>query len=175
MYLKSLVYQHFTPQHVFINYNSLTNQNDDLKGIFAIVKKKNKRIILKNLEITAYAAEGRALAKMDGKVIFVSGAVPGDNADVLLTKNKKDWAEGRVITITAFSAERADPFCRHFGTCGGCKWQMLPYEKQLEFKQQEVVQNLQRISKAVLPPVMPIIGADDTSPVTFQTSIIHTY
>ena len=126
------------------------------------MRKKNKRVILENLAVTAYAAEGRAMAKLDGKVIFISGAVPGDTADVLLTKNKKDWAEGRVMRINEFSKERVEPFCRHFGVCGGCKWQMLPYEKQLEYKQQEVFQNLQRIGKVELPEIMPIIGGAET-------------
>jgi 23S rRNA (uracil1939-C5)-methyltransferase len=112
--------------------------------------------------ITDYAAEGKALAKLDGKVIFISGAVPGDVANVLLTKNKKDWAEGRVMEIKEYSKERVEPFCRHFGTCGGCKWQMLPYKKQLEYKQQEAEQNLKRISRAELPEILPIIGGDDT-------------
>ncbi len=125
------------------------------------MSKKNKKPLLENLAITTYAAEGRALAKLAGKVIFVSGAVPGDIADVQLTRNKKDWAEGRVIKINTYSGERVEPFCRHFGTCGGCKWQMLPYEKQLEYKQQEVFQNLQRIGKVDLPEILPIIGSTD--------------
>ena len=98
--------------------------------------KKNKHVILEQVPVTDYAAEGKALARIDGKVIFIEGAVPGDTANVLLTKNKKDWAEGRAMQITAFSPDRVEPFCIHFGTCGGCKWQMLPYEKQLEYKQQ---------------------------------------
>jgi 23S rRNA (uracil1939-C5)-methyltransferase len=126
------------------------------------VSKKNKKIILEDLLITDYAAEGKALAKLDGKVIFISGAVPGDVADVTLFKNKKDWAEGRVLKIKQFSKERVAPFCKHFGTCGGCKWQMLPYTKQLQYKQQEVEQNLRRIGKVDMPAIMPIIGADDT-------------
>ena len=126
------------------------------------MRKKNKKIILEDLLITDYAAEGKALAKLDGKVIFISGAVPGDVADVLLVKNKKDWAEGRVLKIKEKSKERVDPFCQHFGVCGGCKWQMLPYQKQLDYKQQEVKQNLQRIGKVELPEILPIIGADDT-------------
>ena len=112
--------------------------------------------------ITDYAAEGKALAKQDGKVIFISGAVPGDTADVMLVKNKKDWAEGRVIQIKKYSKERVTPFCKHFGVCGGCKWQMLPYTKQLEYKQQEVEQNLKRIGKVDLPEILPIIGGEDT-------------
>ncbi len=126
------------------------------------MSKKNKKIILEELLITDYAAEGKALAKLEGKVIFISGAVPGDVADVLLTKNKKDWAEGRVIKIKEFSKERVAPFCKHFGICGGCKWQMLPYARQLQYKQQEVEQNLRRIGKVELPEILPIIGADDT-------------
>jgi 23S rRNA (uracil1939-C5)-methyltransferase len=125
------------------------------------VKKQKKRIILENIAITGYAAEGKALSKVDGKVIFISGAVPGDVADVLITKNKKDWAEGRVQQIKEYAQERVLPFCKHFGVCGGCKWQMLPYEKQLQYKQQEAAQNLRRIGKLELPPILPIIGADD--------------
>jgi len=126
------------------------------------VRNKNKKQVLENIAVTGYAAEGKALARVDGKVIFISGAVPGDVADVLLTKNKKDWAEGRAVQIRELSAERQQPFCKHFGTCGGCKWQMLPYKKQLEYKQQEVEQNLQRIGKTNLPPVLPIVGSDDS-------------
>lgn len=123
--------------------------------------KKNK-IILKNITVTDYAAEGKGLARHDGKVIFIQGAVPGDVADILLTKNKKDWAEGRVVNMIHLSPERVKPFCRHFGICGGCKWQMMPYEKQLFYKQQEAEQNLKRIGKIDLPPLLPIIGAADT-------------
>ena len=126
------------------------------------MSKKKQRIILEDLLITDYAAEGKALAKLEGKVIFISGAVPGDVADVLLTKNKKDWAEGRVMKIKKPSAERVTPFCKHFGVCGGCKWQMLPYIKQLQYKQQETAQNLRRIGKVELPEIFPIIGADHT-------------
>ncbi|HNU86642.1 MAG TPA: 23S rRNA (uracil(1939)-C(5))-methyltransferase RlmD [Ferruginibacter sp.] len=126
------------------------------------MRKKNKKQVLENIPVTGYAAEGRALARLDGKVIFISGAVPGDVADILLTKNKKDWAEGRALQIKEFSAERVEPFCKHFGTCGGCKWQMLPYQKQLEYKQQEVEQNLRRIGKTELPGILPIVGGDDS-------------
>ena len=125
------------------------------------MKKDKKKIILGNVLVTDYAAEGKALAKLDGKVIFISGAVPGDVADVFITKNKKDWAEGRVMQVKEYSKERVDPFCKHFGVCGGCKWQMLPYAKQLEYKQQEAEQNLRRIGKVALPEILPIIGAND--------------
>ena len=126
------------------------------------MRKKNKRIILEDLPVSDYAAEGKALAKLDGKVIFISGAVPGDIADVLITKSKKDWAEGRVVQIKSYSPQRTEPFCRHFGVCGGCKWQMLPYAQQLIYKEQEALQNLKRIGKVELPPILPIIGGEDT-------------
>ena len=125
------------------------------------MKKQKPKIILENVLVTDYAAEGKALAKLDGKVIFISGAVPGDVADVFITKNKKDWAEGRVQQIKEYSKERVNPFCQHFGVCGGCKWQMLSYAKQLQYKQQEAEQNLRRIGKVTLPQLLPIIGADD--------------
>ena len=136
-------------------------QHSTTYGIFAAVKKQKQRIILENVLVTDYAAEGKALARLDGKVIFISGAVPGDVADIFITKNKKDWAEGRVQKIISYSKERVEPFCKHFGVCGGCKWQMLPYAKQLQYKQQEAEQNLKRIGKIPLPEILPIIGADD--------------
>jgi 23S rRNA (uracil1939-C5)-methyltransferase len=123
---------------------------------------RNKKIVLQNLPVTGYAAEGKALGRINGKVIFIEAAVPGDIVDVLLTKNKKDWAEGRAIRFQEYAKDRVEPFCIHFGVCGGCKWQMLPYKKQLEYKQQEVEQNLKRIGKVELPEVSPIIGADET-------------
>jgi 23S rRNA (uracil1939-C5)-methyltransferase len=123
---------------------------------------KRKKILLEKMEVTGYAAEGRSLVKHDGKVIFVEGAVPGDVVDIYITKNKKDWAEGRVVHIHTYSEERIKPFCKHFGVCGGCKWQMLPYKKQLEYKQQEAIQNLKRIGKIEIGEILPIVGSDDT-------------
>lgn len=121
---------------------------------------KKKNIVLENLLVTGYAAEGKCLARHEGKVIFMEHAVPGDVVTVRLTKNKKDWAEAQVIKITQFSAERIQPFCKHFGVCGGCQWQMLPYEKQLEYKQDQVVQSLKRIGKLELPEIPAILGSD---------------
>jgi 23S rRNA (uracil1939-C5)-methyltransferase len=123
---------------------------------------KRKKILLENIPVTGYAAEGKALAKVAGKVIFVEGAVPGDVADILLTRNKKDWAEGRVQNIKEYSPERVTPFCIHFGICGGCKWQMLPYEKQLQYKEQEVRDVIKRIGKLPDVPVLPILGSEKT-------------
>lgn len=125
-------------------------------------KRRNQKEIIQNLEVTGYAAEGKALAKLDGKVIFIENAVPGDVADVMITRNKKDWAEGRVLSIITPSSQRVVPFCKHFGICGGCKWQMLPYAKQLEYKQQEAEQNLRRIGKLDGFLMMPIIEATQT-------------
>lgn len=126
------------------------------------MSKKNKKVVLENILVTDYAAEGKALARHEGKVIFIEGAVPGDVADIMLTKNKKDWAEGRVVKMVSLSPERVQPFCIHFGVCGGCKWQMLPYEKQLEYKQQEAIQNLRRIGKLEDVTFLPIVGAKAT-------------
>jgi 23S rRNA (uracil1939-C5)-methyltransferase len=123
---------------------------------------KRKKFTLENVLVTGYASEGKSLAKVDGKVIFIEGAVPGDVVDVFVSTNKKDWGEGRVTKIHTYSAERTEPFCKHFGTCGGCKWQMLPYQKQLEYKQLEVEQNFKRIGKVELPALLPIIGSEAT-------------
>lgn len=117
---------------------------------------------MEQVAVTAYAAEGKAIAKQDGKVYFIEGAVPGDVVDAFISTNKKDYGEGKVTKIHQYSSERVSPFCRHFGICGGCKWQMLPYAKQLEYKQQEVEQHFKRIAKLNLPEIQPIIGSERT-------------
>ncbi len=109
-----------------------------------------------------YAAEGKSLARVEGKVVFIEGAVPGDVVDVQLSKNKADWAEGHAVAVKALSPDRVGPFCAHFGVCGGCQWQMLPYEKQLVYKQKQVTDNLGRIGRIALPAISPIIGASQT-------------
>lgn len=88
--------------------------------------------------------------------------MPGDIVDVRLSKNKKDWAEGKAVHIHSYSDKRITPFCQHFGTCGGCKWQMMPYSLQLEYKQQQVADHLQRIGKLELPAMSPILGSAHT-------------
>ncbi len=125
--------------------------------------RKKKQEVLQSVMVQDYAAEGKSLAKIDGKVIFIEGAVPGDVVDIRLGKNKKDWAEGKATYFHTYSADRIQPFCEHFGVCGGCKWQMLPYEKQLQYKQNEVAQNLRRLGKIELPPLQTIIGCDQTT------------
>jgi 23S rRNA (uracil1939-C5)-methyltransferase len=125
------------------------------------VRKKKKSIVLEQVLVENYAAEGKSLARRDGKVVFIEGVVPGDVVDVRLGKNKKDWAEGHAIRFHEYSKERATPFCQHFGVCGGCQWQNLPYEKQLQYKHQQVYDNLTRIGKVQLPPFLPIVGATE--------------
>jgi len=129
-----------------------------LRVTFEAVRKK-KNIVLDEVLVENYAAEGKSLARRDGKVIFIENVVPGDVVDVRLLKNKKDWAEGYPLRFRSFSEQRVDPFCVHFGVCGGCQWQMLPYAKQLEYKQQQVMDNLSRIGKVALPQPLPIAGA----------------
>lgn len=135
--------------------------------------RKKKNIIIEKVEVEGYAAEGKSLARIDGKVIFIEEAVPGDVVDLRLTRNKKDWAEGRPLAYHTYSADRVLPFCRHFGVCGGCQWQMLPYEKQLQYKQQQVIDTLQRIGKLPLPEFEPIAGAE---PVTrYRNKLEYTF
>lgn len=120
-----------------------------------------------------YAAEGKSLARVDGKVVFIEGAVPGDVVDVQLSKNKSDWAEGHAVKVHSLSPDRVTPFCQHFGVCGGCQWQMLPYEKQLFYKQKQVNDNLTRIAKIPLPPMNPIVGAEHTR--QYRNKIEYTF
>jgi 23S rRNA (uracil1939-C5)-methyltransferase len=124
--------------------------------------RKQKFRVIEQVLVTGYAAEGRSLAKLDGKVLFIEGAVPGDVVDVSVTRSKKDWAEGRALRFHSYSEDRVPAFCAHFGVCGGCKWQMLPYERQLMYKRQEVEDNLRRIGRIELPEVQPILGAEAT-------------
>src|SRR5689334_11591556 len=123
------------------------------------MRKKKQNIVLEKVRVEDYAAEGKSIARVDGKVVFIENVVPGDVVDIQLGKNKKDWAEGRPLRFHTYSAERVHPFCPHFGVCGGCQWQMLPYEKQLQYKQQQVLDVLTRIGKIPLPKMMPIAGA----------------
>ena len=132
-----------------------------------------KEIILNGLVVENYAAEGKSLARVNGKVIFMEQVVPGDVVNVRLTKNKKDWAVGQVLQVEKFSDYRVEPFCSHFGVCGGCQWQMLPYERQLEYKQQQVRDNLSRIGKLPLPDLSPIIGANKTK--YYRNKIEYTF
>jgi 23S rRNA (uracil1939-C5)-methyltransferase len=128
---------------------------------------------LSNVLVEDYAAEGKSLARVDGKVIFIENAVPGDIVDIRLSKNKKDWAEGFVTAFRIYSADRVEPFCAHFGICGGCRWQMLPYPRQLQYKQQQVEDNLRRIGKITLPAILPILGAPES--VRYRNKMEYTF
>lgn len=124
-------------------------------------RKKKKVRILEQIRVEDYAAEGRSLARIDGKVVFIERTVPGDLVDVYLFKNKKDWAEGFPVKFHELSPNRVKPFCKHFGDCGGCQWQMVAYPEQLQFKQEQVQAALQRIAKVPLPEIAPILGANE--------------
>ncbi|MDT8402280.1 MAG: 23S rRNA (uracil(1939)-C(5))-methyltransferase RlmD [Bacteroidales bacterium] len=121
---------------------------------------RGKKPLLEKVEITAIGSEGKALGRVDDKVVFVPMLVPGDVVDVQVTRKRKNYMEGYVVKQHKFSEMRQDPVCSHFGVCGGCKWQHLPYEKQLEFKQQVVIDNFTRIGKFEFPGIRPIIGSE---------------
>jgi len=124
-------------------------------------RKRKELPILENVKITGVAAEGNAIARVDDMVIFIPYGAPGDIADIKLDRKKRSYAEGHIERMVAPSAHRVVPRCKHFGTCGGCRWQHLPYGYQLQSKQQQVADALQRIAKVELPEISPIIGSDN--------------
>ncbi len=115
--------------------------------------------ILSDIVIETMAAEGKCIAKVDGLVIFLQGGAPGDTVEVSLTKIKSNYLEGKVVNVQKLSPHRAEPFCEHFGTCGGCSWQHINYETQLKYKQQQVIDNLERIGGLTLPAITPIFAS----------------
>lgn len=117
---------------------------------------------MQEVKIEKIAAEGKSIAYVDEKVLFVPNTIPGDIVDVQVTRKRKSFMEGYVTEYRHLSELRCEPFCAHFGVCGGCKWQNLPYPKQLEFKQQEVIDNLTRIGKVELQNIHEIIGSPKT-------------
>lgn len=124
------------------------------------MSKKKNLPLLQNIEITGIAAEGKALTRIDDCVVFVPYCVPGDIVDLQITKKKHNFMEARVERFVKYSDKRCEPVCPHFGNCGGCKWQILPYEEQLRYKQQQIVDNLTRIGKVQLPQISPILGSE---------------
>lgn len=124
-----------------------------------MARKKKPLPLLENITITNVAAEGKAIAKVDNLVIFVPYAVPGDVVDLQIKRKKHSYAEAEVVKVHQYSDKRVKPFCKHFGICGGCKWQCLSYEDQLFYKQKQVVDNLTRIGKVEIPEVSPILGS----------------
>jgi len=127
------------------------------------MRKKKALPLLENVTISAVAAEGKALARVDDKVVFVPYVVPGDVVDLQVKKKKHSYMEAVCVKIHEESPLRAKPFCQHYGVCGGCKWQCLKYEEQLKAKQQQVVDNLTRIGKVELPEISPILGSEKTT------------
>ena len=127
-----------------------------------MARNKKPLPLLERVTIEAVAAEGKCLFHWQDMVVFVPWCVPGDVCDVQLRRKKHSFAEGEVVRFIEYSKVRATPFCQHFGVCGGCKWQNLPYEEQLKFKQQQVYDQLTRIGKVELPEFRPILGSVKT-------------
>ena len=127
-----------------------------------MARKKKQLPLLEKVTITDVAAEGKAIARVNEMVVFVPFVAPGDVVDIQLTRKKHSYAEGKAVHFHEYAEKRAVPFCEHFGVCGGCKWQHLPYEEQLKYKQKQVVDNLTRIGKVPLGEVLPILGSART-------------
>ena len=127
-----------------------------------MTRKKKPLPILENITITDFAAEGKSIARVNDMVVFVPWAVPGDVCDLQVRRKKHSFMEAEVIRYITYSPLRTQPFCQHFGICGGCKWQQLPYGEQLKMKQQQVYDQLTRIGKVELPEFHPILGSVKT-------------
>ena len=126
--------------------------------------RKNKSLpLLQNVEIIDAGAEGKAVARVDGVVVFTTNVIPGDIVDIQVTKKREKYLEGRVVAIQKPSPDRIEAFCEHFELCGGCKWQYLSYEKQLFYKQKQVVDQLTRIGRVTIPKLLPILGSEKTT------------
>ncbi len=123
------------------------------------MSRKKPLPIVENFEITGVAAEGKSLGRWNDLVTFVPYGAPGDVVDVQITRKKHSYAEGNIVRMVQPSPMRVEPVCEHFGVCGGCKWQHLPYAEQLRYKQQQVVDALERIAKVDIPPIRPILGS----------------
>lgn len=130
--------------------------------IVSPVGRKKLLPVIENVRITDIGAEGNALSRIDNMVVFVPMLIPGDIVDIQIIRKRKKYLEGRVIRFREYSPTREKPRCSHFGVCGGCRWQHLPYENQLYHKEKQVKENLERIGKTEIPVVMPILGSPDT-------------
>lgn len=127
-----------------------------------MARKRKQLPVVENFEITGVAAEGKSLGRWNDLVVFVPYGAPGDVIDLKVTRKKHSFAEGEIARMVKPSDLRVEPFCEHFGVCGGCKWQHLPYEFQLQCKQQQVVDAMERIAKVDIPAINPILGSDLT-------------
>jgi len=127
-----------------------------------MARKKKSLPVIEAVEVVDIAAEGKAIAKINDMVVFIPYVIPGDVIDLQLTRKKNSYAEGKPTKFVKYSPLRVDAFCEHFGVCGGCKWQILPYPEQLKYKQKQVIDNLTRIGKVDLPEISPILGSEKT-------------
>ena len=127
-----------------------------------MARKKKELPLLEQVTITDVAAEGKALARVNDMVVFVPYVVPGDVVDLQVKRKKHSYAEAVAVNFHEYSPLRSESFCKHFGVCGGCKWQCLKYEEQLRYKQKQVTDNLTRIGKVELPEISPILGSEQT-------------
>ena len=127
-----------------------------------MARKKANYPLIEGLEITTLAAEGKAMGRWNDVVVFVPLTVPGDVVDVQIRSKRRRFMEGFVVRYVRKSPLRAEAFCAHFGVCGGCKWQNLPYEEQLRFKTEQVRDQLTRIGKIALPQIAPCLGSEHT-------------
>ncbi len=127
-----------------------------------MARKRKELPLLEKVTITDVAAEGKAIARVDDMVVFVPYVAPGDVVDLQVKRKKHHYAEAEAVKFHTYSPLRAVPFCQHYGVCGGCKWQILPYEEQIKYKQKQVTDNLTRIGKIELPDISPILGSKKT-------------
>ena len=138
-----------------------------------MARKKKELPLLENITITDVAAEGKAIARVDNLVVFVPYVVPGDVADLQVKRKKHNYAEAEAVRIHHYSDLRAQPFCKHYGVCGGCQWQVLAYPEQLKYKQKQVADNLTRIGKVELPEISPILGSEQT--IGYRNKLEYTF
>lgn len=125
--------------------------------------RNRKKSFYEKVTITDVGAEGKSLAKIGEKVVFTTLAAPGDVVDLQVIKVRKNYEEAKIVKFHHYAEQRVTPFCKHFGICGGCKWQFIPYEQQLTFKHKQVEDQLRRIGKLEIPPVNPVLGSEQTT------------
>lgn len=135
--------------------------------------RRKKLPLLEEVTVENIGAEGRSLARVDNMVVFIREAVPGDVVDLQVYRKKGRYMEARVVHYHSFSGQRTDPFCNHFGICGGCKWQHLPYEKQLFYKQQQVVDAFRHIAGMEIPESLPILASDPV--IRYRNKLEYTF
>lgn len=141
----------------------MSNRMHLFNYFYKMGRRKRKPLpIFEQVEIIDVGAEGKAIAKVDEAVVFVKGAVPGDICDLQVTKKNRRFFEAKPIKFHTYSKDRTEAICEHFGVCGGCKWQELPYDKQLFYKHKQVKDNFERIGKFDFPELIPILGSKET-------------